>query len=87
MLLSHGSQVSSRPASAVAGLTTAGYLGFMAGPPVVGWLAGAASMKAGLLGLACVGIVAAALARRAPQQAARPEGDQAAPVGLRQSAR
>jgi MFS family permease len=57
---------------ALAGVTTTGYLGFLAGPPIIGGLAAAASVPAALLlvvaATAAVGLGAGALA---PPRAAR----------------
>jgi MFS family permease len=46
---------------AIAGVTTVGYLGSFTGPPVIGALAGAASLPAALAVIAAAGLVAAAL--------------------------
>lgn len=55
------------PAAALAGVATMGYLGFLAGPPVIGLVANAAGLRIGLavVGLLCAVIaVGASLARR-----------------------
>jgi MFS family permease len=64
---------------ALAGVTTTGYLGFLAGPPIIGGLAAAASVPAALLlvvaATAAVGLGAGALApRREPLVQSRPSG-------------
>ena len=64
---------------ALAGVTTTGYLGFLAGPPIIGGLAAAASVPAALLlvvaATAAVGLGAGALApRREPRARAAPSG-------------
>jgi MFS family permease len=45
--------------SALSTVTTVAYLGFLVGPPVVGWIAGAVSLR---FGLGCMAIVSFALA-------------------------
>ena len=55
------------PAAALAGVATMGYLGFLAGPPVIGLVADAAGLRTGLavVGLLCAVIAGgASLARR-----------------------
>ncbi len=55
------------PAAALAGVATMGYLGFLAGPPVIGLVADAAGLRIGLavVGLLCAVIAGgASLARR-----------------------
>ena len=51
------------PAVAIAAITTAGYSGFVVGPPIMGWLAQTAGLRAtiGLMVLATTGVVAAGL--------------------------
>lgn len=53
-----------RPALAVGGVSAAGYLGFLAGPPVVGAVADGAGLRAGVLALAVVAAVAASVPLR-----------------------
>jgi MFS family permease len=45
--------------SALSTVTTVAYLGFLIGPPVVGWIAGATSLR---IGVACLAVVSLALA-------------------------
>jgi fucose permease len=55
------------PAAALAGVATMGYLGFLAGPPVIGLVADAAGLRTGLavVGLLCAVIAgSASLAKR-----------------------
>ena len=52
MLLSHAAAGRDRPGPAVGGVTAVGYLGFVAGPAVVGWVSAAAGERVGLLLLA-----------------------------------
>jgi MFS family permease len=58
-----------RPAVAVGGLTAAGYLGIVAGPPLVGGISGLAGLRAGLVALAVIAAGAALTAaiRLAPR--------------------
>ena len=51
------------PAVAIAAITTVGYSGFVVGPPILGWLAQTAGLRAtiGLMVLATVGVAAAGL--------------------------
>ena len=51
------------PGPAVAAVSTAGYVGFLAGPPLIGGIAEIASLRAALIVLLPLGLVAAALAR------------------------
>ena len=57
LLLAFASQGSDRPGVVVGGLSAAGYVGFLAGPPVVGWVAQATDLRWGLgfLGVAALG--------------------------------
>jgi MFS family permease len=51
------------PAVAIAAITTVGYSGFVVGPPILGWLAQTAGLRAtiGLMILATVGVAAAGI--------------------------
>ncbi len=51
------------PAVAIAAITTAGYSGFVVGPPIMGWLAQTSGLRAtiGLIVVATVGVVVAGL--------------------------
>lgn len=61
LLVARASTGVARPAAVVAGVTALGYLGFVVGPPLVGWLAGLLGLRAGVLALAVVaGLVAVA---------------------------
>jgi len=51
-------------ASAVATVTTLGYVGLLAGPPLVGGVAQASSLRVSFVVLACVAVAVAAAARR-----------------------
>ena len=52
LLLAHASEGRARPAAIVGSVTAVGYLGFVAGPTIVGWFAAAFGLRAGLLLLA-----------------------------------
>ena len=52
LLLAHASEGRARPAAIVGSVTAVGYLGFVAGPTIVGWVAAALGLRAGLLLLA-----------------------------------
>ena len=52
LLLAHASEGRARPAAIVGSVTAVGYLGFVAGPTIVGWTAAAFGLRAGLLLLA-----------------------------------
>jgi MFS family permease len=57
LLLALAGRGSDRPGVVIGGVSAAGYLGFLAGPPLVGWIADGFGLRAGLFVL-----VAAALA-------------------------
>ena len=75
LLVSAVGDVFDRPAVAVGGLTAAGYLGIVAGPPLVGGISGLAGLRAGLLTLAAIAAGASLIAaiRLAPARSARHE--------------
>lgn len=50
--------------SALSTVTTVAYLGFLIGPPVVGWVSGATSLRVGIACLAVVSLALAALSGR-----------------------
>jgi MFS family permease len=54
------SETDEDPALAIAGMTTVGYSGFVVGPPIMGWLAQTAGLRATMLviGLISVGVFA-----------------------------
>jgi hypothetical protein len=58
---------------AIAAVTTVGYTGFVIGPPILGWLADAVSLRATMVAVvvATLGVAGGALSRRAPQRVAR----------------
>ena len=47
LLLAFASRGGDRPGLVVGGLSAAGYVGFLAGPPVVGWVAQATDLRRG----------------------------------------
>jgi hypothetical protein len=47
-------------------VTTVAYLGFLLGPAAVGVAANATSLRAAMAGVACLALLLALLARRAP---------------------
>ena len=56
LLLSHASEGTDRPGLVVGGLSACGYVGFLAGPPVVGWISQTTDLRWGVavLGLAAL---------------------------------
>jgi MFS family permease len=65
LLLAHASAGSERPGLVVGGLSAAGYVGFLAGPPIVGWVSNAADLRWGLAVLGTAALVGAVLPLRA----------------------
>lgn len=61
LLVAEGASRSSRPALGVTGMTTFGYLGIVAGPVVIGWIAGTAGLRAGIAVLAALAVSVAAI--------------------------
>ncbi|MGH9027582.1 MAG: MFS transporter [Acidimicrobiia bacterium] len=68
LLLAHASAQLDRPALVIGGVTSVGYLGFVLGPAIVGWLADTLGLQAGLLVLAA----AASFVAIAPTRGAAP---------------
>jgi MFS family permease len=66
LLLAFASRGSDRPGLVVGGLSAAGYVGFLAGPPVVGWVAQATSLRWGLALLGAAALAGACARLRAP---------------------
>jgi MFS family permease len=64
LLTAVASGASDRPGLAVGGVSAAGYLGFLAGPPLVGAVAEGAGLRAGVLVLALAGAAAASIPLR-----------------------
>jgi len=67
LLLAFASRGNSRPGLVVGGLSACGYVGFLAGPPVVGWIAQAANLRWGILVLAVAALAGALVRIRAPR--------------------
>jgi MFS family permease len=61
LLLAFAGRGRVRPGVVVGGLSAAGYVGFLAGPPIVGWIAQATSLQWGLVALAAAGLVGGSL--------------------------
>ena len=59
LLLAEVSNEAQHPAVAIGGVTAAGYLGMVAGPPIVGFVAGPLDLTAGLLVLAATALFVA----------------------------
>jgi MFS family permease len=59
LLLAEVSNEAEHPAVAIGGVTAAGYLGMVAGPPIVGFVAGPLDLTAGLLVLAAAALFVA----------------------------
>jgi MFS family permease len=53
-----------RPGVAIAAVSTIGYLGFLFGPPFIGFIAQATSLRISLALIAVLGLLIAAIARR-----------------------
>jgi hypothetical protein len=60
-----GQQPGIAPAHGIAAVSSVGYFGLMAGPPVIGFIAEARSLTAGLLVVIFFSAVVAAMAERA----------------------
>jgi fucose permease len=68
LLLAHASAHLDRPALVIGGVTSIGYLGFVLGPAIVGWLSDTIGLQAGLFALAAAAaFVAIAPTRTAPR--------------------
>jgi MFS family permease len=66
LLLAFASRGGDRPGLVVGGLSAAGYVGFLAGPPVVGWVAQATDLRWGLAFLGAASLGGALVRLRAP---------------------
>jgi MFS family permease len=73
------------PAAAIAAVTTTGYTGFLAGPPLVGFVAEATSLRISLVAVGTLCVAAAALARSA-SPGSRPPRPQASARARRRAA-
>ena len=66
LLLAFASRGGERPGLVVGGLSAAGYVGFLAGPPIVGWVAQATDLRWGLALLGAASIAGALVRLRLP---------------------
>lgn len=66
LLLSFASRGGDRPGLVVGGLSAAGYVGFLAGPPLVGWIAQLTDLRWGLALLGTASLAGALVRLRAP---------------------
>lgn len=64
LLLAYASQGSDRPGIVVGGLSAAGYVGLLAGPPLVGWVAELTDLRWGLGFLGAIALVGALMRLR-----------------------
>jgi MFS family permease len=71
--MSAAAETSRRPADAIAAVSTAGYGGFLAGPALVGVLAGGLGLGGALLVVGVLGVGIAALASTASRPVAEPQ--------------
>jgi MFS family permease len=53
------------PSAAIAAISTIGFLGFLIGPPVIGWIAGLSSLRTSFALIAFIGLSIAVLAKKA----------------------
>jgi MFS family permease len=67
LLLAFASRGNNRPGLVVGGLSACGYVGFLAGPPVVGWIAQATDLHWGIGALAVTALAGAVIRIRAPR--------------------
>jgi MFS family permease len=59
LLLAFASRGNQRPGVVVGGLSACGYVGFLAGPPIVGWIAEASDLRWGIAALAAMALAGA----------------------------
>jgi MFS family permease len=65
LLLAFASRGNPRPGLVVGGLSACGYVGFLAGPPIVGWIAEATDLRWGIAALAAIALAGALIRIRA----------------------
>jgi peptidoglycan/LPS O-acetylase OafA/YrhL len=70
--MSAGAENSERPAQGIATVATIGYGGFLVGPPMIGFIAGAAGLSVGLLVVALLLLLVVILAPAARRPASEP---------------
>jgi MFS family permease len=78
LLLAFASRGNPRPGLVVGGLSACGYVGFLAGPPLVGWIAQATDLRWGIGALAAVALTGAFVKVRAPSRISQAAGSRAA---------
>jgi MFS family permease len=72
LLLAHASKGLERPGVVVGGLSAAGYVGFLAGTPIVGWISDASDLRWGIAALGFVALAGAVIPIRSTGQRDRP---------------
>jgi fucose permease len=70
--MSSGAENADRPAQGIATVATIGYGGFLVGPPMIGFVAGASGLGVGLLVVSLLLLLVVALAPAARERTARP---------------
>jgi fucose permease len=70
--MSAGAENADRPAQGIATVATIGYGGFLVGPPMIGFVAGASGLGVGLLVVSLLLLLVVALAPAARERTARP---------------
>jgi MFS family permease len=76
LLLAYATAGMDRPGAVVGAVTSIGYIGFFAGPTIVGWIASAAGLRAGLLVLAGAAVFVAVAPNLSPRRAPREPASQ-----------
>jgi MFS family permease len=71
LLLAFASRDLERPGVVVGGLSAAGYVGFLAGPPIVGWISEATDLRWGIGALALAALCGAIIPIRSNPRRAR----------------
>jgi MFS family permease len=67
LLLAYASRGDSRPGLVVGGLSACGYVGFLAGPPIVGWIAQTTDLRWGIGALGLAALAGALIKIRVPR--------------------
>ena len=84
LLLAYASRGSDRPGVVVGGLSAAGYAGFLAGPPLVGWVSEASDLRWGLGFLAAAALAGAVTPIRSSRPRSRRANRAAGPASATQ---
>ena len=71
LLLAHAGKGLERPGVVVGGLSAAGYMGYLAGTPIVGWISNASDLRWGLAALGAAAVGAAVIPIRSAGPPAR----------------